>query len=407
MALIDLRSQRLQGFAPPPDPPPPTTWPAPSPGDDGQFRLPVPTPDHMTATDWPVPEQSPDHPWPNDFPQPHLPTPPTDWPMPVPVPGGTPGLPDVMNDPWGGAPSGAPDWQAIEAQLRRAGGPMYDPSDLAGVQRNASNTYGLGFGGLDAALQAQLAIYRQRDPINSYGQQPGGRVPTGRSGNSWPGPQAPTQFTGDPLSKFLEEWANTRASGLETPPQGSGQALLEAALQKISGQLGAGGYTTGEQEIFQTQALDPLEQLRTARRRQVMEELSRRGISPQSGVAQSMLQDVDRQFDRSRTETQRSIAGQAAQEQTARLLQSLGLLGQLAGTQDTRMDKAFGYRSVPYNMSNTAFSQGMQLSGQTNPLSMIQPLLALTQQQQGQQQQGSAAMADLIWALMQRGGGGG
>lgn len=210
---------------------------------------------------------------------------------------------------------------------------------------------------------------------------------------------SPTQNFSDPLSKFLEGWANQRAQNLENPQAGSGQALLEDALKKISAQFQQGGFTPAEQEVFQTQALDPLERLRTARKQQVMEELSRRGIDPRSGVAMSMLQDVDRQFDANRAQTQRSIASQGAQETQQRMLQAVQLLTGLAGTQDNRMNQAFNYYSVPYNLSNNAFNQAMQVYGQNNPLSLIQPLLALSGQQQQRSDNQSSALADLIWAI--------
>ena len=79
------------------------------------------------------------------------------------------------------------------------------------------------------------------------------------------------------------------------------------------------------------------------------------------------------------------------------------LLASLAGTQGNRMGQAFNYYSVPYNLSNNAFGQAMQFYGQNNPLSLVQPLLALSQQQQGQSANSNAALADLIWALTHAG----
>lgn len=216
------------------------------------------------------------------------------------------------------------------------------------------------------------------------------------------GPSPSKQFS-DPISSFLEDWSNKYAKQLENPPQGSGRSMLENALQQIAGQFQKGGFTPAEQEVFQTQALDPLEQLRKARKQQVMEELSRRGISPTSGVALSMLQDVDRQFDASRAQTQRGIAAQGAQETQQRMLQAVNLLSTLAGSQDQRMNQAFNYYSVPYNLSNNAFNQSMQFAQMNNPLSLIQPLLSLSAQQQGRQDNQGAALADLIWALTQMG----
>jgi len=171
----------------------------------------------------------------------------------------------------------------------------------------------------------------------------------------------PAQFS-DPITSYLEQIAQDRARRLEQPPEDSGQYLLEQALRALATQFEKGGYTPAEQEIFQTQAIEPLEQLRASRRQQVMESLSRRGIDPNSGIAIQMLQDVDRQFDALRTQTQRDLAGQIANERTQRMLMSLQQLSNLAGTENQRMDQAFQYRTVPLNLADRAFGQGLQIS---------------------------------------------
>lgn len=202
-------------------------------------------------------------------------------------------------------------------------------------------------------------------------------------GGLFGGTNVPAQFT-DPISSFLEQFAQQRAQQRENPPSGSGQNLLENALRDIAAQFKSGGFTPGEQEVFQTQALDPLERLRTARKQQVMEQLSRRGITPQSGVAISMLQDVDRQFDGLRSQTQRSIAAQGAQETQARMLQAIQLLSGLAGTENQRLNEAFQYRTVPLNLADRSFNQASQVYNMAgNPLTLAAPYMALANQQQG------------------------
>ena len=223
------------------------------------------------------------------------------------------------------------------------------------------------------------------------------------AGSSQQGITAPNQFSQNPLTSALSAFANQQAQRLQNPPEGSGQSLLEQALRSISGQFQAGGFTPHEQEVFQTQAIDPLEQLRTARKQQVNEELSRRGISPSSGVAQSMLADVDRQFDAQRATTQRNIAAQGAQEVQSRQLQAVNLLNQLAGTEQGRFDKAGQYLQVPIDLANQGFSQAMQLYNLNNPLSLIQPLLQLSQQQQSHSDNQGAALADLLYTLLNSG----
>lgn len=218
-------------------------------------------------------------------------------------------------------------------------------------------------------------------------------------------PEVPGQFT-DPIASYLEQFAQKRASERENPSAGSGQALLEEALRNISAQFGKGGFTPGENEVFQTQALDPLERLRTARKQQVLQQLAQRGIPQSSGVAIQMLADVDRQFDAQRATTQRSLAGQAAQETQARMLQAVQLLSGLAGTENQRLNEGYQYRQVPLQLADRSFTQANQfLSAQGNPLAGLSGYGQLAGMQQGRSDASQAALADLIYALLQAGGG--
>lgn len=242
-------------------------------------------------------------------------------------------------------------------------------------------------GDFEARMQARAGNQPGPASQNDGGGASGGRPITSLS-----------QFT-DPIGGSVENAAANRANALTNPPNGSGQNLLEQLLKSVSEKFQGGGFTPAEQDVFQTQALDPLERLRTARKQQVMEELSRRGIPPSSGIAQQMLQNVDAQFDSHRATTQRDIAAKGANETTSRMMQAVQLLTQLAGTENNRLDQAFNYQTVPLNLADRSFGQAMQLYSQNNPLSMVQPLLALSQQQQGQSDNQGAALAEFVWRL--------
>ena len=246
--------------------------------------------------------------------------------------------------------------------------------------------------GLDDAKRPWTPEAQWYAKVGNYDYSPYTGTATRGGGSSAPGgagpwtqrgPTVPAQFT-DPITSMVEQFAQSRAQERESPSGGSGQALLEQALRDVSSQFQGGGFTKGEQEVFQTQALDPLEQLRTARKRQVMEQLSARGIDPKSGVALQMLQDVDRQFDGLRAQTQRSIAAQGAQETSARMQTAIQLLSGLAGTENDRLNEGYRYRREPMNLADRSFNQAFQMyNAAGNPLAMAGPLTALSQQQQG------------------------
>jgi hypothetical protein len=51
-------------------------------------------------------------------------------------------------------------------------------------------------------------------------------------------------------------------------------------------------------------------------------------------------------------------------------------------------------------LANNAWNQAFQLYSANNPLSLINPLMGLSQQQQGQSDAQGAAMAELIWSIL-------
>lgn len=289
------------------------------------------------------------------------------------------------------APTGGPQDQVgqwYQQYLGREGSPTEIQTHLSNLSGNrafsgSSDPRALSF------LQQQIASSPEAQAYQRRGSQPSSQ---GNGGNGG-------QFT-DPIAGALESQAASRQSRLQNPPQGSGLNLYENALKDVSAQFQQGGFTPAEMEIFQTQALDPLEQLRSARKQQVMENIARRGLNPQSGIAQSMLADVDRQFDSLRSQQQRSIAGQAANERSSRMLQALQMLGNLAGSEEGRLDKAFSYAQVPMQLDDRAFGRGMSFyNAAGNPLSLINPLLNLGNLQQGRSDSQSEALG-LIAALL-------
>lgn len=312
------------------------------------------------------------------------------------------------------------DWQnelkqgasAIEQQYGLSSGSLYNPTDLRSVISNISYARNAGRDPREFINQT-LDQYRVRGA--SGGARESGGYDTNlpdlspeqlRAGQSQPssgsrgsGINVPGQFT-DPIQSYLEQFARMRAEALEKPPGGSGQNLFEDALRRISEQFGSGGYTNAQQEILNTQAIEPIEQLRQQRKQQVLVQLSQRGIDPNSGVGRQMLQDVDRQFDAAKIQQSRALANQAVNEQQQRLMTSINLLAQLAGTENQRLDQSYQYRTVPYNLGQQAFQNAMGLYGQAgNPLSLVNPLLSLANSQQSRSDQQGAALADLVWAL--------
>lgn len=218
-----------------------------------------------------------------------------------------------------------------------------------------------------------------------------------------PPANVPAQFT-DPITSYVEAFAQQRAQEREAPPTGSGQALLEQTLRNMAGQFQGGGYTPAETEIFQTQAIEPIEKLRASRKQQVLHNLASRGLNPDSGIAKQMLADVDRQMDAARIETQRTLAGSEAQERTKRMLQAIELLSGLSDQENRRKNEGFQYRNVPVQLADRSFNQSIQAyNAGGNPLTLAQPLIQLQQLQQGRGNDWQQALGYLA-AILANGG---
>lgn len=178
-------------------------------------------------------------------------------------------------------------------------------------------------------------------------------------------PSAPSGggiFT-DPATQRWETAVNHGAGQLLTPQANPDFQPYVDYMRKYFAQLQQPGYTPAQQELIQTQSLDPMERQRTAARDQVKQRMANRNV--EGGVVERAMQDVDRQFNEMRTRTQGNFAtqqiamdqqrqGQAAQVGAAlsqaqqamatndeqRMLQALTLLFSVPQYADTRLQLA-------------------------------------------------------------------
>lgn len=157
-------------------------------------------------------------------------------------------------------------------------------------------------------------------------------------------PGAPSQFS-DPASRQLEAYLTAQMGRLESQRsaqeqanvgfrqrQGEAQASadrLTKFLQERAGRLQGPAYTGTEQEILRTQQLDPMERDRQAARQRAMHNISARGFEPESGIAQELLNQVDRGFDEQRAQAQGQLGYRQIMEQRSREQEAQALLAQI------------------------------------------------------------------------------
>ena len=105
---------------------------------------------------------------------------------------------------------------------------------------------------------------------------------------------------------------------------------LEAYGNERVAKLQGPAYTGTEQEVIRTQFLDPIERDRQATQQRALDNIGSRGFDPSSGIAQSLIRDVDRGFDEQRSQAQGDIAYRQIQEQRSREQEAQALLAMLA-----------------------------------------------------------------------------
>jgi hypothetical protein len=153
------------------------------------------------------------------------------------------------------------------------------------------------------------------------------------------------QFS-DPLTKAYEEmlksqttlYQNQQAEMATAAAQKKlVQADTDAAVKKLTDfingrvdKLSGPAYTDSEANVIKTRLLDPLEADRTASRQRSLENIGSRGFDPTSGIAQQMFQDVDREYDKTRSRVHGDVAYEQIQEERSREQEAQDLLKYLS-----------------------------------------------------------------------------
>ena len=233
-----------------------------------------------------------------------------------------------------------------------------------------------------------------------YGEV-GDLIDTG--GGAVPPPSGPSSrgVFDDPATAQWLDLLNKRVDALNTPYQNPQLGQLNSYLQKYFESLQGPAYTPQQMDLMQTQTLDPLTRERDAARQRVLERASGRGLTPQSGIVEKQLSDLDRSFEQIRTQTQANFANKAIDldrinhQQAAGVAQALANIEQTAFNQnEQRANQALDIsRQVPDLARQRLLDANSILAPtQLNPTS----LLSL----QAQQEQQDAARNQQLWLTL-------
>jgi hypothetical protein len=157
----------------------------------------------------------------------------------------------------------------------------------------------------------------------------------------------------DPMRQMYMQAMDARQKALGTGQEPEYLALIKRLEDRFA-ELQGPGYTGAENEVLRTQALDPIENDRTAARQRVMERLSARGITPDSGIAQQALLEVDKAFDAMRATTQTTLASSDIQRREGRAQRADSIRGTLYDIPQGRAREQLDLRSAMELLENSS-----------------------------------------------------
>jgi len=262
-------------------------------------------------------------------------------------------------------------------------------------------------GGLESQRRRQIAdAYRKysggqgptEDVFQQYLRDP--YYETGISAMFKPQPAQQPQHGGqagtvgiftDPGAQQWEQATNAAAGQLMTPQANPDFQPYVDYMRNYFKQLQQPGYTPAQQDLIQTQALDPLERQRQAARQQVQQRFAQQGV--QGGLVERAMQDVDRQFNEMRTKSQAGFAthqigmDQQRQQQAAQVGAALSQAQQAAATNDEgRMMQALALLFQIPQYADTRLGLANSVTQPMNPTALLGALGQINASNQGQNQ---------------------
>lgn len=162
----------------------------------------------------------------------------------------------------------------------------------------------------------------------------------------------------DPATTAWLNLLNSRVNALNTPYQNPQLDQLNGYLQSYFQKLQGPAYTPQQMDLLQTQSLDPLSRERDAALQRERERGAARGLGRDSGIAQDRQNQIERQFEQLRTQTQAGFASKAVDLDRINAQQAAGVAQLLA------------------NIEQTAFNQNEQRANQALDIARQVPDLA-------------------------------
>lgn len=255
----------------------------------------------------------------------------------------------------------------------------------------------------DRRFDSQSSAYNQT--TNQLTPQAIAAVQSGAGRTSFNYGNPGDQFD-DPYTKAFEDLLKQQLASIQQPQS---NPALDQLLQFLNTQFAEKsqnpGYSTSEQALLRTQALDPIERDRSAAMQRSRERTAASGYLPSSGIDELRDQQIDLGYDQLRGAAQRDLGINAINRRDQNLAQAL-TLGQLAGIQIPQMQRAedasrrseaIGYANSLYQLPRQAMADAQSvISGSPLGADMFSKAVQLLTNQQ-EQQRYNQAQGQQMW----------
>lgn len=201
----------------------------------------------------------------------------------------------------------------------------------------------------------------------------------------------------DPYSQLYEQTVRRQLDRL-TGPNAEMDRLMQLIAKQLEG-LQSPGYSPEEMALLNTQAFEPIEDLRGQAQKNVLQRASARGILPSSGIVEDEAQDQDRFYDKLRTVANRDLSINALNKRDADEIRALQIAKLGMDVPNAMGQQSLDVANLLYQMPRNSMMDSLAVLNASSPQNSIGSLLQLLQMQQNQsnynQQQTSQLWANI------------
>lgn len=247
---------------------------------------------------------------------------------------------------------------------------------------------------IDPNAEIQKLLSQQRSAGGKVNEDDAGALRGMFGGGAPAAPPAPspwaqlqmpaTQFD-DPYTKLYEDTLQNALKSYSQPtPQV--QQLMDFLNKQFQTLSQNPGYSPEQMAVLNTQAFEPIEQMRQASQQRTLERAGARGMLPSSGLIQGEQAQNDRVYDQMRTVANRDLAVNQINRRDADVQRALALAQLGVQVPQQQQSQALNVANLLYQLPRNSMMDSLQVLNASSPQSAISPYLSLMQQQQQQQQ---------------------